>query len=56
MKVLIKTILLKPQGTIIIPILKNDSLNDTLAAISTAFDMSFQRLKSDFKGDFKEIT
>lgn len=56
MKTLIKTHLLNLQGTVIIPILKNVNLTDTLEQIATAFNMSALRLKSDFKGDFKEVT
>lgn len=43
-------------GTIIIPILKNDTLSDTLAHIGTTFNVSVDRLKTDLKGDFKEIS
>jgi leucyl aminopeptidase len=43
-------------GTVIIPILKNDTLSTTLEAIGEAFGVSGERLKSDLKGDFKEMT
>ena len=56
MKALIKTQLLNLQGTVIIPVLKNVHLTDTLEQIAAAFDVSPQRLKSDFKSDFKEVT
>ena len=56
MKAIIKTQLQNLQGTVIIPVLKNIHLTDALDQIATAFNASAQRLKSDFKGDFKEIT
>jgi leucyl aminopeptidase len=56
MKAIIKTKLVNSQGTVIIPVLKNNRLTDTLEQIATAFDMSAQRLISDFKGDFKETS
>ena len=43
-------------GTVIIPILKNDTLNGTLETIGATFDIASERLKTDFKGDFKELT
>ncbi len=43
-------------GTVIIPILKSNSLNGTLETIGMTFAINFERLKTDFKGDFKEIT
>jgi leucyl aminopeptidase len=56
MKAIIKTQFQDLQGTVIIPVLKNIHLTDTLDQIATAFNASAKRLKSDFKGDFKEIT
>jgi leucyl aminopeptidase len=56
MKAIIKTQIQNLQGTVIIPVLKNIHLTDMLDQIATAFNASAQRLKSDFKGDFKEIT
>ena len=55
MKALIKTQFAKPLGTVIIPVLKNETLGDTLHNIATEFGISSERLKNDFKGDFKEI-
>jgi leucyl aminopeptidase len=43
-------------GTVIIPMLKNDTLNGALETIGLTFDIASERLKTDFKGDFKEIT
>ncbi len=43
-------------GTVIIPMLKNDTLAGALETIGTAFDIVVERLKTDFKGDFKEMT
>ena len=43
-------------GTVIIPILKNDTITGTLEAIGTTFNIAAERLKSDFKGDIKEMT
>jgi leucyl aminopeptidase len=43
-------------GTVIIPILKNDTLSATLEAIGTTFGVAVERLTTDLKGDFKEIT
>ena len=57
MKILInRTFNTQNFGTVIIPILKSDSLNGTLETIGTTFAIAFERLKTDFKGDFKEIT
>ena len=57
MKILInRTFNTQNFGTVIIPILKSDSLNETLETIGTTFAIAFERLKTDFKGDFKEIT
>ena len=57
MKVLINTVFSTQNfGTVIIPILKDDILSETLEIISTAFDGATDRIKTDFKGDFKEIT
>jgi leucyl aminopeptidase len=56
MKALIKTQLLNLSGTVIIPVLKNVHLADTLEQIASVYEMSAQRLKSDFKADFKETT
>jgi leucyl aminopeptidase len=43
-------------GTVVIPILKNDTLSATLGAIGATFNVSAERLKTDLKADFKEIT
>lgn len=57
MKILInKTFDTENFGTVIIPMLKNDTLNSALETIGTTFDIAAERLKSDFKGDFKEMT
>ncbi len=51
-----KTFNIENFGTVIIPILKNDTLNGALETIGTTFDIVVERLKTDFKGDFKEMT
>lgn len=57
MKILINTTFnIKNFGTVIIPMLKNDTLNGALETIGTTFDIVVERLKTDFKGDFKEMT
>jgi leucyl aminopeptidase len=56
MNVLIKTQLTHTHGTVIIPILKNETLATSLDNIAASFSVSSERLKGDFKGDFKEIT
>ncbi len=57
MKILINTTFNTQNiGTVIIPILKNDTINGTLDSIGTTFDIAAERLKTDFKGDFKEMT
>lgn len=57
MKVLINTTFsTQNYGTVIIPILKNETLSDTLAHIGAVFNVAVERLKTDLKGDFKEIT
>jgi leucyl aminopeptidase len=56
MKAITKSLYTKPQGTVVIPVQKNNILDATLDNIAAAFDVSNQRLKSDFKADFKEIT
>ncbi len=57
MKILInKTFDTENFGTVIIPMLKNDTLNSALETIGTTFDIAAERLKTDFKGDFKEMT
>lgn len=57
MKVLINTLFsTQSLGTVIIPILKNDTLSATLESIGTTFGVAAERLKTDLKGDFKEIT
>ena len=43
-------------GTIIIPTMKNDLLSSTLEIIGATFNVSVERLKTDFKGDLKEST
>ena len=55
MKALIKTHFTKSMGTVIIPVLKNETFTATLETIAAAFELPSERLKSDFKGDFKEI-
>jgi leucyl aminopeptidase len=54
MNALIKTQITKITGTAIIPLLKDETLAPTLENIAVAFSVSAERLKSDFKGDFKE--
>ena len=44
------------KGVVIIPIVKNDTLDATLAAIATTFSTSTERLKIDFKAELKEST
>ncbi len=56
MKASIKTRFTKPKGTVIIPILKNESLTETLEKVAVTFGVSSDRLKSDLKGDLKETT
>ncbi|MBL7817203.1 MAG: leucyl aminopeptidase [Saprospiraceae bacterium] len=56
MKVLISTTFsTQTCGTVIIPILKAESLGATLESIGQTFNVSIDRLKTDIKGDFKEI-
>ena len=54
MKALIKTEFKKIEGTVIIPLLKNESLSSTLESISVEFGIPTERLKADFKADSKE--
>ena len=54
MKALIKTEFKKIAGTVIIPLLKNESLNSVLEGIATEFGIPTERLKADFKADAKE--
>jgi leucyl aminopeptidase len=54
MNALIKTQFTQSKGTVIIPILKNETLATTLDNIAVSFSVSTERLKGDFKGDFKE--
>jgi leucyl aminopeptidase len=56
MKAIIKYLYTKPQGTVVIPVHKNKTLDATLETIAAAFDVPYQSLKADFKADFKEIT
>ena len=56
MKASIQTQFTKPKGTVIISLLKNDSLPETLEKVAATFGVSPERLKGDFKGDFKETT
>ena len=44
------------HGTVVIPILKNATFDATLAAIAEEFTVPIERLRTDFKADFKEIT
>jgi leucyl aminopeptidase len=56
MNALIKTQFTLSKGTAIIPILKNETLSTILDNIAVIFGVSAERLKVDFKGDFKEVT
>ena len=56
MKALIKSRFTKPQGTVVIPILKNEKLTETLESVALTFGISPERLKGDLKGDLKETT
>jgi leucyl aminopeptidase len=47
---------LSKQGSVIIPILKNEALNEALKKIAKVYQVSEQRLLTDVKGDFKEMT
>ena len=55
MNVLIKTQFTNTKGTAIIALLKDETLTTALENIAIAFNVSSERLKGDFKGDFKEI-
>lgn len=54
MKALIKVQFKKPKGTVIIPLLKNESTTETLDKVAAVFGVSPERLKNDCKGDMKE--
>ncbi len=56
MKTSINSNFVKINGTVIIPILKSKSLDSALENVANEFNMSFERLKSEFKADFKEVS
>lgn len=56
MNTLIKSQFHKLNGTIIIPILKNESLEKVLSEIEGAFNIPISRLRHEFKADFKDLS
>lgn len=56
MNTLIKSQFHEVDGTVVIPIYKNDSLETTLSKVSIDFNIPLARLKSEFKADFKDLS
>lgn len=57
MKILISTAFdTPPNGTVLIPIIKNTTFTATIETIAAAFNVPVSRLTTDFKGETKELT
>jgi leucyl aminopeptidase len=56
MKAIIKNTFERLKGTVIIPVVKNQSLAKTLDNIAREFNLTSERIKGDLKGDLKEFT